>query len=113
MSTMTTQGTPITRRRRGKGGFQYDPESGKPWRTTLSFDSDNAVAIMNLIETINDQLSAATVVNTVIALMPKGPSDPPLTRERLEKALKEIAAAFPARQEQTPADAQEVLPMTG
>ncbi|MFF4924254.1 hypothetical protein ACFY4B_27030 [Kitasatospora sp. NPDC001261] len=103
---MTTHSTPITRRRRGKK-FGYERGCGLPWRTTLTFDPGSADMIHDLIEGVHPDLSASTVVNTIMSLVPATPNDPPLTRERIVKALAAVAANF------GPSENQEALPMTG
>ena len=101
---MAKTGTPVQRRRRGRR-LEYDPASGTPWRTTASFDPDNAVKIIEVINRIHPEMSAATVLNCLTKLMPTSAEDEPLTWPRIEAALREVIARF-----DTP---QEVLPLTG
>lgn len=113
---MATPGTPITRRRRGRP-VEYVVGSGRPWRTTLSFDADNAEFIVELIREVHPDLSAATVVNTVMALLRRteGPEGEPLTPASVKAALTAIAENWPApgEDEAGPQDPQEELPLTG
>ncbi|WP_143169144.1 hypothetical protein [Streptomyces sp. NBRC 110465] len=108
---MTTPGTPITRRRRGRP-VEYVAGSGLPWRTTLSFDPDNAEFIVGLIKQVHPDLSAATVINVVIDLLlkTKAPEGEPLTPASLEASLRKITKDWPAAEH---AATQEELPMTG
>lgn len=110
MIAMTTSGTPITRRRRGRP-VEYVAGSGLPWRTTLSFDPDNAEFIVELIKKVHPDLSAAAVVNAVINLLrqTQGGGEP-LTPDRLEAELRKNTKDWPAPEDTS---GQEELPMTG
>ncbi|MER6914027.1 hypothetical protein ABT354_20330 [Streptomyces sp. NPDC000594] len=106
---MSTSGTPIARRRRGRP-VEYQLGSGAPWRTTMAFDPANADLIVGLIQKVHPDLSAATVINTVLDLLRATSPGEPLTPAHLEAELRRITKSWPAPET---GGGQGELPMTG
>jgi hypothetical protein len=81
---------------------KYDPESGDPWRTTVSFQPDNAVKLLRLMRRIHPRLSAAGALDTLVALLPE-PGGEPLDWETIEQHLRALL----------PVPEQKELPLAG
>ena len=65
--------------------IHYDPDSGKRWKNNTAFTVENDSKLRRLEEMLN--LSFAVVVDTIAALLPTTPTDPPLTHDGITAAL--------------------------
>lgn len=82
----------------------YDPASGEVWKTTTRFKPENAAKIIALRDRAHPNVPIDDLLDCLTGLVP-GPGDPPLTHERVEEALRRLAAPY--------ASTQEELPLTG
>lgn len=98
---MAQTGQPARRRRRGRP-LTYDPASNEVWKTTARFSAANAAKIIAWRDRINDELPVDELLDCLAGLVPVDPNDPPLTAQRIEDALRKLAARFEPDHEERP-----------